>query len=154
VVDAVAGVWGAERVGVRLSPWGSFNGMGDSDTAGLFDHVVAALAPLGLAYLHLVEPRADQSSDVNALHADAPDAAARFKAMFGGPVIAAGGFTRETGEATVAAGHADAIAYGRLFIANPDLPERFRRGAGLNRHDRSTFYGGGAKGYTDYPFLD
>jgi N-ethylmaleimide reductase len=153
VVDAVAGVWGAARVGVRLSPWGSFNGMSDSDTGALFDYVVAALATRGLAYLHLVEPRADQNSDVNALNADAPDVASRFKRIFGGPVIAAGGFTRETGEAAVAAGNADAIAFGRLFIANPDLPERFRQGAALNRHDRSTFYGGGAKGYTDYPAL-
>ncbi|MBR0656620.1 alkene reductase [Plastoroseomonas arctica] len=153
VVDAVAEVWGPERVGVRLSPWGSFNDMRDSDTGALFDHVVGALAPRGLAYLHLVEPRADQTSDVNALHADAPDAASRFKRIFSGPVIAAGGFTHETGAAAVAAGNADAIAYGRLFIANPDLPERFRTGASLNRHDRSTFYGGGAKGYTDYPFL-
>ncbi|MES2713637.1 MAG: alkene reductase [Pseudomonadota bacterium] len=154
VVDAVAGVYGAERVGVRLSPWGSFNGMADSDTGALFDHVVAALATRRLAYLHLVEPRADQSSDVNALHEDAPDAASRFKRIFGGPVIAAGGFTRETGDAAIAVGNADAIAYGRLFIANPDLPARFRQGAALNRHDRSTFYGGGAKGYTDYPALD
>ena len=153
VIDAVAGVYGAERVGVRLSPWGSFNGMEDSDTGALFDHVVAALATRGLAYLHLVEPRADQGSDVNALNADAPDAASRFKRIFGGPVIAAGGFTRETGAEAVAAGNADAIAYGRLFIANPDLPERFRQGAALNRHDRSTFYGGGAKGYTDYPAM-
>ena len=153
VIDAVAGVYGAERVGVRLSPWGSFNGMEDSDTGALFDHVVAALATRGLAYLHLVEPRADQGSDVNALNADAPDAASRFKRIFGGPVIAAGGFTRETGAEAVAAGNADAIAYGRLFIANPDLPERFRQGAALNRHDRSTFYGGGAEGYTDYPAM-
>ena len=152
-VDAVAEVYGAERVGVRLSPWGSFNGMSDSDTGELFDHVVAALATRGLAYLHLVEPRADQGSDVNAFHADAPDAASRFKRIFGGPVVAAGGFTRESGAEAIAAGDADAIAYGRLFLANPDLPARFRQGAALNRHDRSTFYGGGAKGYTDYPTL-
>lgn len=153
VLDAVAGVWGADRVGVRLSPWGGFNGMADRNTGALFDHVTTVLGTLGLAYLHLVEPRADQNSDTNALDPNAPDAASRFKARFKGGVIAAGGFTRETAERTLAAGAADAIAFGRLFIANPDLPERFRRHAPLNRYDRSTFYGGDARGYTDYPAL-
>ncbi len=152
-VDAVAEVWGPDRVGVRLSPWGKFGGMRDSNPGALFGHVTAALGPRGLAYLHLVEPRADQNSDTNALDPDAPDAASRFKARFGGKVIAAGGFTRDTAAEVVAEGWADAVAFGRLFIANPDLPERFRRGAPLNRYDRSTFYGGGARGYTDYPAL-
>lgn len=153
VVDAVAGVLGSDRVGVRLSPWGHFNGMAESDPGALFDHVATALGTRGLAYLHLVEPRADQASDVNALDAEAPDASARFRTRFGGPVIAAGGFTRETATDAVASGVADAIAFGRLFIANPDLPERFRVGARLNRYDRPTFYGGDARGYTDYPAL-
>ena len=153
VVDAVAAVRGADRVGVRLSPWGKFGGMEDSDPGALFDHVSAELGARGHAYLHVVEPRADQNSDVNALDPGAPDAASRFKARFGGAVIAAGGFTRETAAKTVASGAADAIAFGRLFIANPDLPERFRRGAPLNRYDRATFYGGDARGYTDYPAL-
>lgn len=153
VVDAVAAVWGADRVGVRLSPWGKFGGMRDSDPGALFDYVTAALGGRGLAYLHLVEPRADQNSDTNALDPDAPDAASRFKARFGGAVIAAGGFTRDTASKVIAMGAADAVAFGRLFIANPDLPERFRRGAPLNRYDRSTFYGGDARGYTDYPAL-
>ncbi|MDX6751885.1 alkene reductase [Geminicoccaceae bacterium 1502E] len=154
VVDAVAGVWGAGRVGVRLSPWGKFNGMSESDPASLFGHVSAELGRRGLAYLHLVEPRADQNSDVNALDADAPDASSLLRDRFGGTVIAAGGFTRETASRAVADGVADAVAFGRLFIANPDLPERLRVGASLNRYDRSTFYGGDARGYTDYPALD
>jgi N-ethylmaleimide reductase len=153
IVDAVAGAIGADRTGVRISPWGSFNGMSDSDPGALFDHVTAELGRRKTAYLHLVEPRADQNSDTNALDPNKPDAASRFKKTFGGVLIAAGGFTKETAEKVVAAGHADAIAFGRLFIANPDLPERFRRGAGLNRYDRSTFYGGTDKGYTDYPAL-
>ena len=152
-VDAVAEVWGADRVGVRLSPWGSFNGMRDSDPGALFDHVTAALGARGLAYLRLAEPRADQNSDTNALDPNAPDAASRFKARFGGKLIAAGGFTRDAAARLVAEGSADAVAFGRLFITSPDLPERFRRGASLNRYDRSTFYGGGARGYTDYPAL-
>jgi N-ethylmaleimide reductase len=153
VVDTVTREVGADRVGVRLSPWGSFNDMHDSDPAALFTHVAGALGQRGLAYMHVVEPRARQESDTNELHADAPDAASRFKASFGGPLIAAGGFTPETAAAAVTAGIADAIAFGRLFIANPDLAERIRTGAALNRHDRSTFYGGDARGYTDYPVL-
>jgi N-ethylmaleimide reductase len=154
VVDAVAEAWSADRVGVRLSPWGRFNGMSDSDPGTLYDHVAAELGRRGLAYLHLVEPRADQNSDINALDPDAPDASSRLRSRFGGPVISAGGFTRETAAAAVAGGTADAVAFGRLFIANPDLPERFRRAAPLNRYDRSTFYGGSSRGYVDYPILD
>lgn len=153
VVDAVAEVLGADRVGVRLSPWGRFNGMSDSDPGALFDHLTAELGRRGLAYLHVVEPRADQNSDSNALDPDAPDAASRFKRRFGGPLIAAGGFTRESAARAIESGDVDAVAFGRLFIANPDLPERFRLGAPLNRYDRSAFYGGDARGYTDYPAL-
>ena len=151
VVDAVAETVGADRVGVRLSPWGRFNGMSDGDPGALFDHLTGELGRRGLAYLHVVEPRADQNSDANALDANAPDAASRFKRRFGGPLIAAGGFTRESAAAAIAGGDVDAVAFGRLFIANPDLPERFRLGAPLNRYDRATFYGGDARGYTDYP---
>ncbi|WP_207477081.1 alkene reductase [Arenibaculum pallidiluteum] len=154
VVDAVSAAWSADRVGVRLAPWGRANGMQDSDPEALFGHVAAQLGTRGLAYLHLVEPRADQNSDVNALDPNAPDAGQHFRSRFGGPVIGAGGFTAETAGRAVAEGRADAIAFGRLFIANPDLPERIRRGAALNRYDRSTFYGGDARGYIDYPALD
>jgi N-ethylmaleimide reductase len=138
---------------VRLSPWGGFNGMTDSDTGALFDHVAAELGRRHLAYLHLVEPRADQTSDVNAFHADAPDASSRLKPKFGGVLIAAGGFTGETAASAIAAGTVDAVAFGRLFIANPDLPRRLHSGEPLNRYDRSTFYGGDEHGYTDYPAL-
>lgn len=153
VVDAVSGMIGANRTGVRLSPWGAFNDMRDSDPGAVFDYVGTELGKRDLAYLHLVEPRADQSSDVNALNPDAPDATARLRKRFHGPIIAAGGFTQDTAETAVASQSASAVAFGRLFIANPDLPERFRIGAALNRYDRSTFYGGDAKGYTDYPAL-
>lgn len=153
VVDAVAAAWSADRIGVRLSPWGQFNSMGDSNPGALFDYVTGELGRRRLAYLHVVEPRADQNSDTNALDPNAPDAASRFRARFGGPLIPAGGFTKETAERVIASGAADAVAFGRLFIANPDLPERFRLGAPLNRYDRSTFYGGDAYGYIDYPAL-
>ena len=153
IVDAVTAAWSADRTGVRLSPWGSFNGMKDSDPGALFDYVTAQLGERHLAYIHLVEPRADQNSDINALDPDAPDAASQFKTRFGGPLVAAGGFTAETARNVIARGDADAVAFGRQFIANPDLPERIRTGAPLNRYDRSTFYGGDARGYIDYPAL-
>lgn len=154
VVDAVTAAWSADRVGIRLSPWGHFNGMKDENPGVLFDYVTAELGKRGLAYLHLVEPRADQNSDTNALDPNAPDASSRFRKSFGGVVIAAGGFTRETAAGTVASGNADLIAFGRLFVANPDLVERLRRNAPLNRYDRPTFYGGDARGYVDYPTLE
>lgn len=153
VIDAVISAWEPGRVGVRLSPWGGFNDMADSDTELLFNHAARELGRRGIAYIHLVEPRADQNSDVNAVDPDAPDAADAFRGAFGGPVISAGGYVLNTAEAAVAEGRADAIAFGRLFIANPDLPERFLRAAPLNRYDRSTFYGGGAGGYVDYPSM-
>ena len=153
VVDAVIAVWGAGRVGVRLSPWGKFNSMSDSNPLALFTYVLEQLAARGIAYAHLVEPRANGGSD-GALDASAPDASASFRKAFPGTLIAAGGFLGETASHTVASGHADAIAFGRWFISNPDLPHRLRIGAPLQRYDRSTFYGGTEKGYTDYPTLE
>ena len=87
------------------------------------------------------------------LDPNAPDAGGYFRSIYSGKIISAGGYVRESALNTVEEGRADAIAFGRSFIANPDLVERLRRHAGLNPYDRSTFYGGGAKGYTDYPFL-
>ncbi|GEO13369.1 alkene reductase [Microvirga aerophila] len=153
VVDAVAAAWSADRVGVRLSPWGRANGTSDSNPAEHFAYAATELGKRGLAYLHVIEPRADQHSDTNALNPNAPDAASRFRSLFGGKLIVAGGFVRETAEKVVARGDADAVAFGRLFIANPDLPERLRLNASLNRYDRPSFYGGTERGYTDYPTL-
>ncbi|MBB2200617.1 alkene reductase [Gluconacetobacter tumulisoli] len=153
VVDAAVDAWSADRIGVRLSPWGRYNGMADRDPAGLHAHVGGELARRALAYLHVVEPRADQQSDVNAIDADAPDAGALLKRAFGGRVISAGGYVGDTARHALAASRADAIAFGRLFIANPDLPRRLRNGNPMNRYDRASFYGGDARGYTDYPFL-
>ncbi len=152
VTEAVTGVWGADRVGVRLSPSGSFGSMSDSDPEALFSYVVQALDRFGLAYLHIVEPRVD--GNVTLPNHDSGFPSRYFRPLFQGLLISAGGYDQAEGNAVLAQGDADLVAYGRLFIANPDLPERFRLQAPLNKPDRNTFYGGDEKGYLDYPALD
>ncbi|WP_397450749.1 alkene reductase [Pseudomonas sp. NA-150] len=154
VVDAVAQSIGADRLGVRLSPSGNFNDMRESDPVGLFSHVIEALSDRAIAYLHLIEPRASSVGLGDDLSFDVANNARRFRRLFKGPVISAGGYTAQSGSEALAAGDADAIAYGRMFIANPDLVERFKSSADLNRYDRNTFYGGAEQGYTDYPALN
>lgn len=153
VVDAVIGVWGADKVGVRLSPYGTFNDMGDSNPVELFTHAIASLSERGIAYLHLVEPRSSSSGGSDEVNHNAPEVANLFKSSFAGTLIAAGGFTGESASQSVMEGKADAIAFGRMFISNPDLPHRLKLGVSLNRYDRATFYGGSEQGYTDYPSL-
>jgi len=153
VVDGVSAVWGAGRVGVRLSPFGTYNDMKDSNPAGLFSHAIRQLDQRGLAYLHLIEPRSAKASETDECVSGMPDAASRFRGFFRNTLISAGGHTPESAARAIGDAHADAVAFGRLFIANPDLPERVRLGAPLNPYDRSTFYGGNARGYTDYPSL-
>jgi N-ethylmaleimide reductase len=152
VVDGVIAALGAQRVGVRLSPWNRFNDMADSDGEALWDYVATELEKRDLAYLHVVEPRADFTSDLP-LDANARDAAAHFKSTFKGLLISTGGYVAETARAAVADARADAIAFGRPFISNPDLPERVRSGATITPYDRATFYGGDHRGYTDYEVL-
>lgn len=153
VVAAVAEVWEADRVGVRLSPLGTFNDMGDDDPEATFGYIADKLGGYGLAYLHIVNPAAA------ALEKQAePDARTRrilalIREKYRGALIVAGGFDRDTAETWLQQDRADLIAFGRKFLANPDLPERFLRHAPLNTDDPSTYYGGGAKGYTDYPSL-
>ncbi len=152
VTKAVISIWGSDRVGVRLSPSGTFYSMSDSDLKALFTYVVQQLNDYDLGYLHLIEPRVQDNID-----AENPDMGLNthyFRPLYNGMLISAGGHSRDSGEATLAAGDADLIAYGRLFIANPDLPKRFALKAPLNTCDRSTFYGGDEHGYTDYPALD
>ena len=148
VTEAVAQSVPANRVGVRLSPTSSFNDMRDSDPAETFVSASKALGRFGLAYLHVVEP-------VKSDHADTRESvASQMRLFFNGPVILNSGYDAVTGAAALRAGEAEMIAYGRHFLANPDLVERFRRGASLNQPDASTFYTEGAKGYTDYASLD
>ena len=149
LTQAAISAWGADRVGVRISPSGTCGSMSDNDPQATFGYVTTELDRLGIAYLHVVEPRIKGTEEI--AHGQAPVAVQHLRPKFSRTVIAAGGFTRESAEAIVASGDADLVAFGRHFIANPDLPERLRRGLPLNRYDRSTFYGGDARGYIDYP---
>lgn len=153
VVDAAVSVWGKGRVGVRLSPYGTFNDMSDSDPVSLFTYVMKELSKRGIAYVHVIEPRATGAGGSDAVSHDLPSTSELFRKHFSGAFISAGGYNAENAKQAVESGQADAVAFGRLFIANPDLPERLKSGAPLNKYDRSTFYGGAEKGYIDYPAL-
>ena len=141
VTDAVVSVWGAGRVGMHFAPRADAHDMGDSDLAATFGYVARELG---------------SAASPSSAPANRPGAAARpaLKAAFGGVYIANEGFDRETAEAALAAGEADAVAFGKLFIANPDLPRRFSLGAPLNAWNAETFYSEGPVGYTDYPALE
>ena len=153
VVATVASLWGADRVGVRISPLSPTNGMHDSDPAATFTQAALDLDRLGVAYLHVVEPGVNGTLSEPA-HLESPYLGGRFfRPLFSRAIIAAGGHTARTGAARIERGDADLIAYGKLFISNPDLPARLASGAPLTEPHRATFYGGGAEGYTDYPPL-
>jgi N-ethylmaleimide reductase len=154
VTQAAIGVWGASRVGVRLTPYGIANGSGEADPMPLYTHVVRALDQLGLAYLHFIEPRSSGAGRAEVNWQNVPSAMVLFRPFWRGVLITAGGFTGEMAEAAIAQGHADAIAFGRIFISNPDLPRRLKHGFPLTPYNRATFYGGGEAGYTDYPGYD
>ena len=148
VVDAVTSIWGANRVGVRVGPSNSFNEMHDSDPQALFYYVGANLRVRAISYLHVIEPRVAGNT---ASGDQTPIAAAAMKQAFTGAIIAAGGFDAGGAEDILERGEADLVAFGRSFIANPDLPDRIRMELPLNAYDRPTFYYGGSRGYTDYP---
>jgi N-ethylmaleimide reductase len=154
VTKAVVEVWGANRVGVRLSPYGIANGSGEADPMPLYKHAVESLNPLGLAYLHFIEPRSSGAGRAEVNWQGVPSAMVLFRPIWKSVLITAGGFTGDAAEAAIAEGHADAIAFGRIFISNPDLPLRLRHAYPLTPYDRKTFYGGEVAGYTDYPFYD
>jgi N-ethylmaleimide reductase len=153
VTAAVVAVWGGNHVAVRLAPSGDWAGMSDSNPEATFGYVAEQLNHFDLAYLHIVEPRI-RGSELIAEKNQAPIASQQLRKIFKGTILAAGGFTAESAAAILEAGDADAVVFGRDFIANPDLPERIRGNLPLNRYDRDTFYGGDARGYIDYPFYD
>jgi N-ethylmaleimide reductase len=153
VVDTVSMVWGPEFVGVRLSPLSTFNDMRDSDPETTFSRIAEHLNPYRLAYLHLVNPAKTALEEGREPDEPSLNMLDLMRKRYHGKLILAGGFDHETAERWLHEGRADLIAFGRKFLANPDLPQRFRGSKPLNRDDPETYYGGGAKGYTDYPTL-
>ncbi|MBD2776747.1 alkene reductase [Iningainema tapete] len=149
VTEAVTGVWGAKRVGVRLSPSGTFNDIRDSNPLETFGYVASALNQFDLAYLHIFE-----AVEADIRHGTTVVPTSHLRQRYQGTLIVNGGYTREKADAVLAKGEADLVAFGTLFISNPDLPQRFALNAPLNQADPTTFYGGGEKGYTDYPMLE
>lgn len=149
VTDAVAGVWGADRVGIRLSPSLTINGMSDSNPAAIFGHVATELGRRKLAYLHVVEPKDPRGDPM-----DRAIDPILLRRAFAGPYIANSGYDADRALDGLAAGLLDAVSFGRKFIANPDLPRRLRDGLPMNPLNQTRLYGGGADGYTDYPFHD
>lgn len=141
VADAVVSVWGNDRVGMHLAPRGDAHDMGDSNPLATFGYVARELGRRRIAFICVRESLGENRIGP------------QLKTAFGGSYIANEKFNRDTASQVLAAGEADAVAFGVPFLANPDLPERFRQNAALNKPDQSTFYAPGLKGYTDYPFL-
>jgi len=151
VVEAVANEIGAERVGIRLSPFAQFLESSDSDPEALGLYMAEALNRYNILYAHYVEPRLVTTFEPVATNKSLLPMRKAFKGSF----LVAGGYDREDGNAAIASGKADLVVYGRIFLANPDLPRRFELNASLNKYDRNTFYiPDPVVGYTDYPFLE
>jgi N-ethylmaleimide reductase len=148
VVRALISVCSADSVAVRIGPNGTWNGMSDTDPHALFSYMAEHLNQFGLAYLHVIEPRISGSELIH--ESQGVLAAEWLRGIYRGKLIGAGGFEPGTAEAIVAAGTLDAVAFGRHFISNPDLPARIREGLALTPHDRNTFYTFDSRGYTDY----
>jgi 12-oxophytodienoic acid reductase len=154
VVKAVVDEVGAERVGIRLSPFTEFMDSYEPDPVPLYLYLVEQLNKFGLLYVHMVEPRIGKT--MNIIEVDESEKSLKpFRKAFKGTFIAAGGYDRENGMLAIEKDHTDLVCYGRIYLANPDLPRRFELNAPLNPYDRSTFYSQDqVKGYVDYPFLD
>jgi len=153
VIEAVAKVFPSDRIGLRLSPYGTFNDISDTDPVALFNAVIKKLNGYHLAYLHMIEPRSTSAGGGDQVFEDAPITSEIFRAAYQGKFMTAGGYDQAMGEKVLEDGLADAVAYGRLYISNPDLAERFQQNATLNPYDRASFYGGQEVGYIDYPTL-
>jgi len=149
LVDAFASVWGADRVGVRVSPSGRWGAISDSNPEATFGYFAERLNTYGLAYLHVIEPRVMGTETL--VEGEAPVASAFLRNFFEGPIIAAGGFDRDGAEQILQRGDADLVAFGRLFSSNPDLPQRFRHAHPLAPYRREAFWGGDERWYIDFP---
>ncbi|KAL3504852.1 hypothetical protein ACH5RR_034693 [Cinchona calisaya] len=151
IVEAISSAIGAERVGIRLSPFANYGQAGDSNPNALGLYMAEALNKYGIAYCHMVEPRMLTVGE----KCESPYSLLPMRKAFKGTFMVAGGYDREDGDKAVAENRADLVAYGRLFLANPDLPKRFELDAPLNKYNRDTFYiADPVVGYTDYPFLE
>ncbi len=153
ISEAVVAAIGADRTGIRLSPYGIANDSGEADPMPLYSHLINELAKLNLAYLHLIEPRASGTGQAEVFRAEQPSTAALFRQTWPTALIDAGGYDAPGAIAAVAEGRTDAVAFGRFFISNPDIVRRIATGVEFTPYNRATFYGGGAAGYTDYPTL-
>lgn len=148
-VEALISVFGADRVGVRISPSGEWGGISDSDPEATFSHVARVLDSYHIAYMHVIEPRIKGD---DTLHEGHPPVAVKYlRSHFSGPIIAAGGFNGESAEAVVASGDADLVAFGRHFTSNPDLPYRLKHNLPLTPYVRAAFWGGTERHYSDFP---
>jgi len=150
VIDAVAGEVGEERTSLRLSPSNLFNTGNDPDSKELYEYVIKKLNGYNLSYLELVEALGDLSRHPHLVL----NVTEHFRPLYSGVLMTNGHYSREEAIEVVETGKADMVSFARMFLANPDLPERFEAKAELNEPDSDTFYGGGAEGYTDYPFLE
>ncbi len=148
VAEACAEVWGADRVGIRVSPTGTFGDMHDENPEETFSHLAREMKRIGLVYLHVNEP---SSGDFR--HGAGEFETKKLRPHFDNTLIACGDYDRERAIEVLDAGDADLVAFGRLYLANPDLPERLRQDGPYNEPVTEAFYGGDAHGYTDYPTL-
>ncbi|XP_030934811.1 12-oxophytodienoate reductase 2-like isoform X2 [Quercus lobata] len=151
IVEAVSNEIGADRVGIRLSPFADYVQCGDSNPEALGLYMAESLNKYEILYCHMVEPRMNTAREKS----ESPHGLVLMREAFKGNFIVAGGYDREDGSKAIAENHADLVAYGRHFLANPDLPKRFKLNAPLNKYNRETFYTSDpVLGYTDYPFLE
>jgi N-ethylmaleimide reductase len=153
IAEALIPIWEPDRVGVRISPLGKLNDIHDDNPEATFGYVAERLTDYRFAYLHMVNPAMEQMQKGEQPDPRALSMVKMIRKKFKGTLIVAGGFEAGTAAQWLREGWADLIAFGRKFIANPDLPERLRLGAPFNIDDPTTYYGGGEKGYTDYPSL-
>ncbi|MEL7833405.1 alkene reductase [Fodinibius sp. Rm-B-1B1-1] len=150
VTEAVSDAIGNEKTGIRFSPTVRNHGISDSNPKETFSYLLEQLNDFNLAYIHLMEPM----DDVSDLDNYPEEVTEYFRDIYNGTIITNAGFDQNSGNKVIENGTADLVAYGRLFLANPDLPARFSADADLNEPDQRTFYGGDAEGYTDYPFMN
>jgi N-ethylmaleimide reductase len=153
IAEALIPIWGPDRIGVRLSPLGKLNDIHDANPEATFGTIAERLSDYGFAYLHIVNPAMEQMQNGEEPDPQALGMVKLIRKKYKGTLIVTGGFRTDSAERWLREGFADLIGFGRKFIANPDLPERLRFGAPLNVDDPTTYYGGGEKGYTDYPSL-